>query len=421
MKEEYPEDVSLFSIGKSGNDEEIMAFRIGEGSLSVMLVGGIHPFEFIGSMMQEYLSHALVEDPELLHDLDVSWTFIKCSDPDRMRINEKCVKEPRTPLNFTSNWFRPALKHQVSCNFPVEYKTWVWKDILPETRCLMDIIDKERVDLLYSLHKNFLSSTWFRVSRECPSLYDKYRQLSTREKIPLQAVNERNVSPSIYLYEGYQKTYDELEKKGIADPAEQLRHGVGPTDYARDRWGAFGLLCEAPYFYDNKITDDSPSGVTKYEAVSTRIEAMKTITEYLKTTYDKIESFLRESTYKVSVEELITRELKVLARLENQLKQDKNMHEPLTVTEELKISALPIFEPDMTDLGMMLGMLKYETEIRTRKVHEIENAIKDISVHLEEKNKDLEKKMTLRASPIRSLVRIQLGTCLHTIDYLKSE
>ena len=194
-----------------------------------------------------------------------------------------------------------------------------------------------------------------------------------------------------------------------------------PTDYARDRWGAFGLLCEAPYFYDPKIADESPSGVTKHEAMSTRIEAMRKIAEYLKTTYDKVEPFLHESLYRASVEELVARELKVPARLENQLKNDGNRNAPLTVTEELKISALPIFEPDMTSLGMMRGMLRYEAGIRTNRVPEIENAIKDISVHLEEKNEALKVKMDLRASPIRSLVRIQLGTCLHTTNYLKSE
>ena len=244
LVEEFPGEASFVSLGRSGKGEEISALKIGEGSFNAVLVGGIHPFEPVGSLMQDYLSRTLLENPEYLKDLDVSWTLIKCIDPDRMKMNEGWFKEPRTPLNFVKNLYRPALRHQVSCNFPIEYKTWIWNNILPETQCLMDYIDAYETNLMFELHNSWLSGTWYRITKDCPPLYPVFRELSVKEKIPLNARNGSMISKPTSLYSSIEEMYERIFKN-VNDSRIQM-HGVSPVYYTMERWNSLDCYVKYP-------------------------------------------------------------------------------------------------------------------------------------------------------------------------------
>ena len=69
---------------------------------------------------------------------------------------------------------------------------------------------------------------------------------------------------------------------------------------------------------------------------------------------------------------------------------------------------------------MFLGMQLYETEYSAQKIPKIQRGIDDVTERHEERNKALMKQIDLHVAPMKSLVRIQLGACLHTINYLQS-
>jgi len=122
LAQEHPNRAKIFKIGKSRNEEDIKALRIGKGKKTALLFGFPHPNEPIGSMTLDYLAQRLAEDTTL-DTLDFTWFIVKCADPDGARLNKGWFKGPFTPLNYALNYYRPPGYQQIEWTFPIKYKT----------------------------------------------------------------------------------------------------------------------------------------------------------------------------------------------------------------------------------------------------------------------------------------------------------
>ena len=100
---EHPDMVELMVLGWSARGEDIDCLKIGDGRYSALIHGFPNCEEPFGGNLLDYLSWALVENPEITEALDYTWYLIKCSDPDGARLNEGFHGGPHTPMNFTMN------------------------------------------------------------------------------------------------------------------------------------------------------------------------------------------------------------------------------------------------------------------------------------------------------------------------------
>jgi len=259
LASKHPDKVKIFEIGKSRKGEKIEALRIGKGKKTALLFGFPHPNEPIGSMTLEYLAQRLTEkDP--LDKLDFTWYIVKCIDPDGARLNEGWFKGPFTPIHYALNYYRPPGYQQVEWNFPIKYKTLCWDKPIPETKALMKIIKDVKPSFMYSLHNSGFGGVYFYVSDPCKPLYRKLHNLVKKENLPLhlgepETPYMKKLAKAIFILPPASETYDFLKKHTKKDPAKIINHGTSSDDYARRVANTFTLVCEIPYYFDERITD----------------------------------------------------------------------------------------------------------------------------------------------------------------------
>ena len=115
---------------------------------------------------------------------DSTWYLIKSIDLDGTQLNEGWFKGPITLTNFTRHYFRPAGYEQVEWNFPFHYKNYTYDKPIPETVCLMNLIDKIQPQFMYSLHNAGFGGTYWYLTRESPELWDKFYAATAKQNIP---------------------------------------------------------------------------------------------------------------------------------------------------------------------------------------------------------------------------------------------
>jgi len=238
LAEKYPDLVEVVELGSSRDGRSIRAIRIGSGKNTALLFGCPHPNEPIGTLVLDYLSWRLAEDEELRRELDYTWYVVKVADPDGLKLNEGWLKGPFTPLNYAKNYYRPAGDKQVEWTFPIEYKTLKFDEPLPETRCLMKIIEEAKPDFIYSLHNAGFGGAYFYVSQRAPLLYPVYHKIVGDEELPLSLGEPEvpwavEIAKAVYYMVSTPEYYDYLEKYSDRDPAEVIRSGTDSYDYAR--------------------------------------------------------------------------------------------------------------------------------------------------------------------------------------------
>ena len=148
------ENFELKEIGKSREDCPIYCLMIGEGEKNALLYAFPHPNEPIGSMSLEFLSGFLAKNPSFTNESGYTWYIIKAIDIDGAILNEGWFKGNFNPLKYAKNFYRPAPFEQVDWAFPVKYKKLQFNSPLPETRALMELMNKIKPMFTYSFHNS---------------------------------------------------------------------------------------------------------------------------------------------------------------------------------------------------------------------------------------------------------------------------
>jgi hypothetical protein len=415
----HPSKVEIFVIGKSRKGEEIKALKIGKGRKTALLFGFPHPNEPIGSMTLEYLSWRLAED-ETLDKLDFTWYIIKCIDPDGARLNEGWFKGPFTPLNYASNYYRPPGYQQIEWTFPIKYKTLVWDTPIPETRALMKIMEDVKPQFMYSLHNSGFGGVYFYVSSSCKPLYPQFQNLAKKEKLPLHLGEPetpyiKKLAEAIFKMPTSVEAYEFLKKHTNKDPAEIINYGTSSDDYARRVAESFTLVCEMPYYYDPRIGDISESDVIRREAVLYGVALAEERYSFVKEKYSNVKASLKEyeekRPFRDAIEDILKRFPDSIAAQKHWAKTDPLLKRKATVAEKFDSHVLSRFY-DLLSLGLLYRCVKDTKN---------EKAEKEILQQMTEWNDRLEKQLSYKVIPIKSLVKVQLGSALLTAEYIRQK
>lgn len=418
LASKHPDKVKIFEIGKSRNGEKVEALRIGKGKETALLFGFPHPNEPIGSMTLEYLSQRLTENGPL-DKLDFTWYIIKCIDPDGARLNEGWFKGPFTPLHYALNYYRPPGYQQIEWSFPIKYKTLCWDNPIPETEALMKIINDVKPRFMYSLHNSGFGGVYFYVSDPCKPLYRKLHNLVRKENLPLHLgepetpfMKER--AKAIFNLPAASEIYDYLEKYTKKDPAKIINQGTSSGDYARRVAETFTLVCEMPYYFDERITNTSKSDVARKDAVLYGLKLEEERFTFIKQKYSQIKSSVKNYPEKRpfvdEIEDYLKRSPDIIASRKHWAKTDRKLKRMATIAEKFDSHVISRF-----DVLLSFGML-YRC-VKDTKNEKIE---KEILKKIIEWNKELEKQLNYRVIPIQSLVRVQLGSALFAAEYIRS-
>ena len=415
--------VEIFEAGASTEGETIRCLKIGDGPRNALLFGFPHPNEPIGSMTLEYLSRRLAEDDGLREELGYTWYIVKCIDPDGARLNEGWFKEEFSPLTYALNFYRPPGKNQVEWTFPIDYKTLHFHSPLPETQALMRIIDEHRPEFLYSLHNAGFCGVYWYVGKDVPSLYPRFHSLVRDQGLPLhmgepETPHIEKLDDAIFRMFGAESWYDFTEKHSDVDPATLREHGTSSHGYLRSVCDGFTLVCEMPYYYDERVTDDSPSDVERREAVLGGIERGEEFYRFLKPRFEEIAAKADKSSRLYAA---------VSDHLENFEKRNAPRRKHAETTEEYEGKATVAQEFDSRVSTKFYSMLRMGMALRvadqalgTGPDRKLETAREEIHGRLLETNDAVMKEAEIEVIPIQKLVRIQLGSGLMIAEHLKS-
>lgn len=419
LAEKYPKKVKISTAGKSRKEEKIKILKIGKGKKAAFLFGFPHPNEPIGSMTLEYLSWRLAED-KALSKLGFTWYIIKAIDIDGARLNEGWFKGPFTPLNYALSYYRPPSHQQVEWTFPIKYKTLFWNKPLPETKALMKIIDETKPRFMYSLHNSGFGGVYFYVSSPCKPLYPKLQNLAKKEKLPLhlgepEAPYMKKLTDAIFKMPTSAESYEFLKKHLKKDPAKVIKNGTSSVDYARRVGENFTLVCEMPYYFDPRIGDTSKSDVVRIEAILHDLKLEEERYNFVKKKYAQVKASLKKykdkRPFMDSIEEFLRRFPDQIAARKHWAETDSKLKRKATVAEKFDSYVLSRF------YGLLMAGMLYRCVKGTKN----EKVEKEVFHRITELNQELEKQLSYKVIPIRSLVRVQLGSALLTADYLNKK
>ena len=275
IEAQHPDLVSSRRVATSRLGEPIIAYTIGSGAKSNLIVGGVHPNEPIGSWTAIQLAESLATDAGLRDALDATWTIIPSIDPDGARLNEGWFHNSGDRNFYSRRFYRPAPEHQVEWSFPFAYKDAYFDDVLPETLGLMRLIDELKPDLYVSLHNGEMGGVYYYLSRAVPELYDVLHAVPASLGLPLDTGEPESpfleeYAPAIFGTGTLSKAYDYLEELGV-DPTA-MSSGSSSSEYAL-KYGTLSLVAELPY-WSHVDSDDTTPTTESYADLLRRTSAL---------------------------------------------------------------------------------------------------------------------------------------------------
>jgi hypothetical protein len=261
----HPEQVTVTRIGTSRLGEPLHSYRIGTGSHTAVVVGGVHPNEPIGSWTALHLASWLLSDDEsdavAAASLDTTWHIVPTIDPDGMRLNEAWFHDPHDRVFYSRHFYRPAPDSQVEWTFPNAHKSVYFDQVLPETLAFMRLIDDTRPDLLVSLHNGEMGGVYYYLSEDLPDVIEVLHAVPESLGLPLDTGEPespylRELAPAVFAMDGVAEAYDYLEALGV-DPGEHIRGGSSAAWALRH--GALCMVAELPYWSHPDADDQTPT------------------------------------------------------------------------------------------------------------------------------------------------------------------
>ncbi|MGB9819754.1 MAG: M14 family zinc carboxypeptidase [Pseudothermotoga sp.] len=419
LKERFPEVVDLFEIGRSAQNEPIYCLKIGNGRKSALLYGFPHPNEPIGSVMLDYLSWKLSENRELRDMFDFTWYIVKVADVDGAKLNEGWFKKPYSFKHYVYNYYRPAGNEQVEWSFPIQYKTLKFDKPTSETQALMNIIEETSPSFIYSLHNAGFGGVYYYISEDAPLLYPIFEKAAQDQNVPL-ALGEPEVPyvtqfhQAVFLMPTTEHAYDYYEKYSKTDPATIIMSGESSIGYARRfNKNVFELVCEVPYYYDQRIQNTKSSKISRRKLVLEHLQFEKEDMEQLISLYQKIES-------KIDTHTKFQDALKYF--MESFTKSYDARLQWAQTSEELERNAT-IAEKFDNQIGnrsyslFKWGMLYRLIKSQKNKDHLLSKTASQIREMIDSRIEKLQKKTEFKVIPIKKLVQIQLTAGLYTCLY----
>jgi hypothetical protein len=428
LKEEYPELVSLTTLGETDMGNPIYELQIGEGEHHALLFGFPHPNEPIGSMMLHFITRELAENELLRNHFDFTWHIVICAEPDKAKLNEGWFKGDLTLTKYARNYYRPPSYQQVEWTFPVSYKSYSFDDPTPEARALMQIIDNHPISFSFGLHNSGFGGAYYYWSHDVPELYPTLYSYIDKQGIPLH-LGEPEVpwgvkfdDKSMFKMTFFTEGYDYMEEHSPIPPEQLMNSGASSDDYIKAKYDALTVNCELPYFYDPRIEDTSPSDMTRREANLEAIELSRQRYLWAKERFDMIQPLLASGSLFVdTIKEFLRTAENDLDTMENAVRTEKEFERQATNAEKWDALSVRKFY-NLLGMGQFIRLLEYEKQQVGDEFPEILQEI--LNESLEAFNKqaaEAEEALDYTVVPIKKLASVQLMTALYAMDHVQED
>jgi hypothetical protein len=411
LVEEFPHLAQLREIGTSTEGRPIELLTIGNGPKAALLIGAPHPNEPIGTLTLDFLSRLLCERQDLREQLGYTFLIVKVSDPDGLTLNTGWLKEKFSPLTYALNYYRPPQDEQVEWGFPIHYKTLHFTTPPAETQAVMWLMEEYRPTFYYSLHNASFCGVYFYLTRRLPQLFTRLHQLVAKHELPLHR-GEPEVpyiqawEQAIYPLFGAREQYDFLANSLRTDPAPYLVTGTSSDDYLKQLVPeSLSLVCELPYFTDPVLEDDSPSGISRREAMAEGMRRTEETLRVLETHFLALQNSLPRNRLFRSVAEYLRRTPKRLAA------QRATIAEPAYAQEASRAQAFDARVCRSFHVVLYLGEL-----YRLAKEIGEEGRAEEMRVHIATRTEQISAESEIRTLPLRQLVSLQVMSGLLTMQ-----
>jgi len=423
---DYSSLVTVQTIGRTRRGDPLELISLGDGQANALVLGGPHPNEPIGCMSIEFLTRHLCQNQELREELGYRWHFIKSLDVASMRLNEGWFGGPFTPLTYYRNFYRPLMQEQPEMLFPIEYKTLTFNRPLPETRALQGAIDTLQPALMLSLHNAELGGVYYYMSRLCPPLLPVFTELPAWFDLSLdwgesdQAGYIERYAPAIYRAVTVKDTYDYLAATGTQDPASKITWGGTSNEYAEANYGTFTLLTEVPYWIEARISDQTPTDISRRQVFLAMVDQQEAFFTWLSAHFEGVKGDLRLDTpFFRAVSDRVTFYLGRLPSQRPWAEEAPELEMPATTAERFKVRYWKEHENQRLR-GMFVRMIEAEQEAGNRSAA-LESARARVAASLQEVGLALERELSYRRIPIRSAVGMQVCAGLAAAATLRDE
>jgi len=170
-----------------------------------------------------------------------------------------------------------------------------------------------------------------------------------------------------------------------------------------------------PYYYDPRIGDTSESDVIRREAVLYSLKLAEEHYNFIKEKYSEVKTIIGKRKEKKpfidAIEDSLKRFPDYLAAQRHWAETDRKLRRKATVAEKFDSYVISRFY-GLLSLGMLYRCVK---DTKNEEVQE--KVLKRIT----EWNEELENQLSYKVIPIRSLVRVQLGSALLTAEYIRKK
>ncbi|MBI2451753.1 hypothetical protein HYV50_01600 [Candidatus Pacearchaeota archaeon] len=404
-------------VGKSENNHPIYVIQVGRGSKNAFIWGFPHPNEPIGSLTIDWLVNYFGRSPEALRKTGYTWHFMYTADPDGTRLNKEWFKGRLTLDRYFTNFYRPPANRMIDWTFPIKYKDFEWEKPLIETKVLMGIINGIKPDLMYPIHNSGFGGAYFFSTRKFDDeYYDSLTRFTQDLGIPLhlgepeEEFMKKIVKP-FYFDFGFVDYYEQMKKIG-KNPLEVLKHGDNSTFYLLSKNPeAVVIKGEVPYFFSDKILDNSLSSKTRREVWLSFLENSEKNLEFLQPIIAKTLFVLQEPNAWFYV------------------MKDAKRRWDIRTTEAMKnyVNSSPEFDRIATEAEVFDGLLEsyfgggllfgkarravLESGLGSSEIKVLEDKIRECS-------KTISSETNWKVLPIKKLVQLQLGVLFETINAL---
>jgi len=422
LAREHPATVKILDLGKSSDGDPIRCLRIGEGKYNALTYGFPNPEEPVGGMAIDCLSRSLAENKSLLREMDYTWYFIKCIDPDGARLNQGFLKGPLTPMNFAKNYYRAPEHLTGEENFPFRYGETDFNHPLPETKALMKLLDQTRFDLISSLHNMKWGGITYQVSEPCPELYPSLQNLTKTFRLEPRKRLGTMLAPAVQLAEYFTPVRNYVRAKAAGKGPLQEITGAYVYEYALlSNPNVFMFVPECCLWHDMRCWDDRPSDKSMVDVLEYSSRVGSETNRFMLSLYDKAEPYLKQPS---PLLEMIRRIMGEIRRpTVNVLDPDPELNterlkRPATIAEKCETEGrADIYR--LFNLGAMIRMFDYQLAKGGDGKAVLQACKADGMNRLDEWNNELAKKHDCQAHPIRNLVGGCVGGILASAEYLK--
>jgi hypothetical protein len=422
LAKENPKTVRLLKLGESRAGRPIDCLKIGEGKHHALIYGFPNPEEPVGGLLIDYFSQKLAESVSLLRELDYTWYFVKCIDPDGAKLNEGFLKGPLTPYNFAMNYYRTPEQLAGEENFPYRFGDIDFNNPVPETKALMKIMDQTSLDFISGLHNMKWGGITYQVSDPCPRLYAPLQDAAKAYNIFLRKRLGTMLAQGIQLAGYFTPARNFAKAKAAGKGPLQQITGAYSFEYAQMmNPRVFMMIPECSVWFDPRCYDDKPSGQSWKEILDAASKVDNEANNFLVGVYEKAQPILRASSPFLEMINSIVREIKTptinVLDPGPELGQ-KELEREATVAEKTETEGrADIYR--LFNLGVMIRALDHELSHQGKGNAGLQTCRNDAMNKLEEWRKELNSKYDCRMHPIRNLVAMNLASTLYSAEYAK--